>query len=147
MKMDAKGYTLVELALIVSILSAMMFMAAPGIRNGMNRYRLNSFARLIAEDLRYAQQQASMNWRSCSLSTNEASQRISVRMGSRIIKSDPYPSFVKIDYTSFASNEVVFNERGNPSKGGSLCISCNGLQYHITVLPVTGRIKIYEQPH
>jgi len=69
---------------------------------------------------------------------------IYVKQGPKITKCDNYPSSVKLDYTNFSNNQIEFNEFGNPSKGGSIHISCGNIKHTITVLPVTGRVKIYE---
>ncbi|MBK5251159.1 MAG: hypothetical protein JJE29_00715 [Peptostreptococcaceae bacterium] len=144
MEHNYKGYTMVELVLIVFVLSIIFAIAAPNVRQSMNIYRLNAFDRTIISDLRFAQQQASINWRESRLYFSNTSRKIYVKQGTKIIKSDIYPDSVRLDYTNFTSNEIEFNEFGNPSKGGSIHISCGSQKHTITILPVTGRAKLYE---
>jgi Tfp pilus assembly protein FimT len=144
MKDNSKGYTLIELSLIVFVLSIIMAIAAPNIRSAMNSYRLSAFDRIIISDIRFAQQEASINWRESRLYFNNASRKIYVKQGTKIIKSDTYPNLVKLDYTNFSSDEIRFNEFGNPSRGGSIHVACGNQRHTITILPVTGRVKLYE---
>ncbi len=144
MKNNSKGYTMIELSVIVFVLSIVMAIAAPNIRNAMNSYRLNAFDRIIISDIRFAQQQASMNWRESRLYFSDTTRKIYVKQGTKIIKSDLYPNQVKLDYTNFSSNEIKFNEFGNPSRGGSIHVACGNQKHTITILPVTGRVKLYE---
>lgn len=138
------GHTLIELVLIVFILSFLGAAAAPSITDGLNRHRLNGFARIIMEDLRFAQLEASSHWMRCRLHFNNDSRMLTINQGPKLVKSDPYPVGVRLDHTTYPGNEVSFNEHGDPSSGGSLYIASGNLTYTITVLPVTGRTKLYE---
>jgi len=141
---DSDGYTIIELVVIVFVLSIVFTIAVPSVRNLIDSYYLETFDRIIVSDLRYAQRQSMMNWRETRLYFSSFSDKIYIKQGTKIIKSDPYPAFVKLDYTSFTSNEIKFSCSGNPSIGGSIHISCGKKKHTITVLPVTGRVKIYE---
>jgi len=138
------GYTIIELVLIVFVLSIVFGIAAPSVRNHLDSYCLKSFDRIIVADLRYAQKKSMMNWRETRVYFSSYSDKIYVKQGTKTIKSDSYPAFVKLDYTSFASNEIKFTCSGNPSTGGSIHVSCGDKKHTITVLPVTGRVKVYE---
>ncbi len=144
LKNNYKGFTVLELSVIMFVLSAMALIAAPNIRSSINNYRLNCFERIIISEIRFAQQEASVNWRENRVYFSNTSRMIYVKQGPKIIKSDPYPDSVKLDYTNFSNNQIEFNEFGNPSKGGSIHISCGNIKHTITVLPVTGRVKLYE---
>ncbi len=144
MKGYARGFTAIELLLIVALLSVILAVVAPNIRNSIDNYRLNCFDRIIISDIRFAQQQSSINWRENRVYFSNTNRKISVKQGTHIIKSDSYPASVKLDYTNFTSNQISFNEFGNPAKGGSIHISCGNIKHTITLLPVTGRVKLYE---
>src|SRR6056297_1259001 len=144
LKNNYKGFTVLELSVIMFVLSAMALIAAPNIRSSINNYRLNCFERIIISEIRFAQQEASVNWRENRVYFSNTSRMVYVKQGPKIIKSDPYPDSVKLDYTNFSNNQIEFNEFGNPSKGGSIHISCGNIKHTITVLPVTGRVKLYE---
>jgi len=141
---NSRAFTAIELAIIASLVSIIFMVGAPKIGSHFDSHRLQSFDRIIIADLRYAQRQAYMNWRETRLYFSNSTRKIYIKQGRKIIKSDPYPEGVKLDYTNFKSNEVKFNEFGNPSAGGSIHISCGGIKHTITVLPVTGRVKLYE---
>ena len=144
MKNNFKGFTVLELAVIMFVLSLMTLIFIPNIKSAVDNHRLSCFERIIVSDIRYAQQQASVNWRENRVYFSNANRMIYVNQGPKVTKSDKYPSSVKLDYSNFSNNQIKFNEFGNPSKGGSIHISCGSHKHTITVLPVTGRVKVYE---
>ena len=144
LKNNFKGFTVLELAVIMFVLSIMALIAVPNVRSSINNYRLSCFERIIVSDIRCAQQQSSVNWRESRVYFSNTNKMIYVKQGPKIIKSDKYPVSVKLYHTNFSNNQIEFNEFGNPSKGGSIHISCGNTKHTITVLPVTGRVKIYE---
>jgi len=144
LKNNFKGFTVLELVVIMFVLSIMALIAVPNVRSSINNYRLSCFERIIMTDIRYAQQQSSVNWRESRVYFSNTNRMVYVKQGPKIIKSDKYPVSVKLYHTNFSNNQIEFNEFGNPSKGGSIHISCGSHKHTITVLPVTGRVKIYE---
>jgi len=144
LKNNCKGFTILELVAIMLILSIIAAIAVPNVLSSVNSYRLSCFERIIMTDIRYAQQQSSVNWRQNRVYFSNTNRKIYVKQGTHIIKSDSYPAYVKINRTNFPNNQIEFNEFGNPSRGGSIHISCGNIKHTITVLPVTGRVKLYE---
>lgn len=144
MKHHENGYTLVELALIVFILAAMTAAGAPSVKSVLARHRIQCFARLIVADLRWAQRRAMEDWRDCDFYFSAYSDTICIKSGTKIVKSDPFPEGVSVLRTNFTDNEVTFGCRGNPASGGSIYIKSGDFVYTITVLPVTGRVRIYD---
>jgi len=144
LKNNFNGFTVLELLVIILVLSAIALIAVPNIKSSINNYKLSCFERIIISEIRFAQKEASVNWRENRVYFSNTSRMVYVKQGTQITKSDSYPASVKLDYTNFTNNQIEFNEFGNPSKGGSIHISCGKTKHTITVLPVTGRVKLYE---
>jgi len=147
--MQKNGFTLIELICVIAIIAIATSIAMPNISNWLDKEALNTSARQIAVGIRKTRQLAMTTNRETkfelyrdgkykirdydvrrpSLETVELSKRVNY------ISSNFNDNFYNIDV-------VGFNVRGRPTYGGTITLRANKEELNITVLPVTGRVKI-----
>lgn len=168
---DTKGYTLIELIIVLAILSAMLLMAS--LRADLGTAALRSEAQSVISAMRYTRQlnvngELSQRFRIiaedgilyyCVQSrTSPVKTYIKTRLDSSIIVQkkasadadfDSYPVLAQytvvnkgINYNFF---ESYFSENAAKGDGTLILESADSkLMYKITVVPTSGRIYMYE---
>ncbi|MDP3387504.1 MAG: prepilin-type N-terminal cleavage/methylation domain-containing protein [Eubacteriales bacterium] len=142
--MNKKGYTLVELILVLAILGIILLISMPTISNANDAY-LNNFARQLLYDIRFVK---NMNMTEPMKSFN----MVLLEDGYQVRYANPMPAFHKVvdlrdQYSiSFYENSVWFNANGTPRRAQTIRIINNktGRYREITINVNTGRILLYE---
>lgn len=143
-KLNEKGYTLIELILVLAILGIILLISMPTISNINDAY-LNNFSRQLLYDIRYVK---SMNMAEPVKSYN----MVLLADGYQVRYSDPMPAFHKVvdlrdNYSlSFYDSAVWFNANGTPRRAQTIKVINNstGRYREITINVNTGRILLYE---
>ncbi|MBV1757000.1 MAG: prepilin-type N-terminal cleavage/methylation domain-containing protein [Dethiosulfatibacter sp.] len=142
--MNKKGYTLIELILVLAILGIILLISMPTISNINDTY-LNNFARQLLYDIRFVK---NMNMTEPVKSYN----MVLLADGYQVRYANPMPAFHKVvdlrdQYSiSFYENSVWFNANGTPRRAQTITIFNNktGKFREITINVNTGRILLYE---
>lgn len=146
--LDQKGVTLIELVSVLAIISIVSLIIVPRFNNVIAKYELEAAARMIASDLRLAQQMAVSKgeyYRIIFDTTNK--DRYQFVLATKIIKQVLLPEGVQIDSTSFDGNTVIFGHSGAPQPAGTITlIGRNGQFLFVIVAVATGRVRISEEP-
>ena len=143
-KLNEKGYTLIELVLVLAILGIILLISMPTISNINDAY-LNHFSRQLLYDIRYVK---NMNMAEPMKSYN----MVLLGDGYQVRYADPMPAFHKVvdlrdNYSlSFYDSTVWFNANGTPRRAQTIKILNNstGRYREITINVNTGRILLYE---
>ena len=147
---DPRGFTLIELICIIALLCILLTVAVPKFTEVMDKWVLDSTAKQIVEDIRWAQHLAITDSISYNFDVNisNRSYRIrSISIRDPIIKSvDFSPSIANISSTfknQGAYRRLSFSPTGIPSQTGSIVLtSKKGRKLTITVAVGTGRVAI-----
>jgi len=147
-----RGFTFVELMLVLGIIAVMSAIAIPRYSRSLSRYRLELAAQRIAADLNFARSRA--NASSASVTVNfqvNPVNRIDIptvtglktafTTWQTLLGEEPYRA--AITAASFSgSPTVTYNGYGTPSVGGSVTVQVAGLSKTILVNAVTGEAAV-----
>lgn len=162
----ARGFTLVELVLIISILGLLVVIAVPN-RSGVDDVSLRAASRKLASDLRYAQGQSIARRIRHGVRFEVGEKRYEVvatgrgepiedpgARGHALVVSFKNPSAahgVTLVSASFdGSPEVSFDSFGVPSniagreirRPGLIVLACGGMTSTVEVAPGTGKVTV-----
>lgn len=145
-----RGFSLVELTLVVAILAVVTAMALPRFANSLTRYRLDAAARRIAADLELARQAAQQTSASRTVTFSPPNtyrlQNVKALDSQATdydvdLRLEPYHAqIVSADFNGDAV--VVFNGHGVPDSGGTVVIQVGTDQKTIVLDPDTGQASI-----
>lgn len=151
---ETKGFTLVEMAVVVALVGIVIAMSLPALGQPLANYRLKTAARQIAQDLREVQQMA--------LNEETDGYRVSFSAGGRTyliqktahplprtVKRVELPPTVLIAATTFNNNTVTFTARGTPHpRGGTVTLQdrASGRFLYVIVASITGRVRVSSSP-
>ncbi|MGE5295341.1 MAG: Tfp pilus assembly protein FimT/FimU [Solirubrobacterales bacterium] len=146
-----KGFSLIEMVLVVAILAIFAAIAAPRYGLAAGRYRLDLAARRVATDLRLAQASAKAASSSRTVvftPTTDVYQLQSVtapdgKTGDYTVSLSCEPYRADLSGASFnGASQVTFSGWGLPSSGGTVTLIAGSQQKTITVDGETGQISI-----
>lgn len=162
----ARGFTLVELVILISILGLLVMIAVPN-RSAVDEVSLRAAARRLASDLRYAQGQSIARRIRHGVRFDVAEKRYEVvatgrgepiedpgARGHALVVSFKDPSAahgVTLVSASFdGAPEVSFDSFGVPSniggreirRAGVVVLACNGMTSTVEIAPGTGKVTV-----
>lgn len=149
---DEKGFTLIELIIVLLIISLITAAFLPFLARAKESMDLRTASSKLAADLRYVQQ------RCISGDTGGKAALILERAENRyIIKTSDeneiveLPSNIEIKYITIDegdNSKVTFSKFGRPSKGGTVVLHNSfNRHYSIVVAPATGIIRVFPGEH
>lgn len=131
--------------LIISIICAV---AVPGINAVLTGGEVKAAIRELVTDIRFAQQMAMGEGREYYIYFNKHIQLYQISYARHpiniIVKQVYFPEGLTLLGTNFKGDTLSFNVMGAPSAGGTITLKeKQGKQVEITVLPATGRVRVY----
>jgi len=146
--MNRKGFTLLELLVVMVIIGMAALLFAPNIGAWLPNYRLRSAARDIVSTMRTAQMKAvstNMTYR-VSFTQNPPSYTLQYENppGTWVNEgvTQNLPSGISISAINIAGNNAVFNPNSTSSSGSITLQNSRGTQRQLTLTPSTGRVTI-----
>jgi len=146
-----RGFSLLELALVLAIIAVAAGVAAPRYARSVGRYRAEMAARRIASDLAYARRRAQTAGASQTVAFAPAGNDYRLP-GARSLKdasgeyvvhlaADPYrTALISADFGGDAT--VVFDAYGVPDTGGSIRVGTGTFVKTIILDPDSGRAAV-----
>jgi prepilin-type N-terminal cleavage/methylation domain-containing protein len=136
----ARGYTFIELVVVLSLLAVLMTLAAVNVRVALAREEADGWVRSLARDIAAGQQAAFTRRGSVTATFQNRTYTITVTTasGSTVLRQDTLPPHMTFGATL---QSVTFNRRGVPNTALTLTVSSSfGRTYTIFVEDGTGRV-------
>ncbi|HHW55220.1 MAG: prepilin-type N-terminal cleavage/methylation domain-containing protein [bacterium] len=144
--MGSRGYTFIELILVLMLLALLATITWPSLQASLDRFVLEETAWRIAREIRLVQQMAVVEgeWFQIQFLHNSDRLRIS---GPSI---DPIlidlPPQIDLQQTTFTNQEVFFYPSGAPSMGGTVPLANGrGEKRFIRVTVGAGRVRVTKE--
>jgi len=146
--LNNRGITLIELIIVLAILSIIFSISIPQFNDIIARYELQTTARMVASDLRLAQQMAISKGEYYRILFDLFNRdRYQLLSGTKMIKQVFLPKGVKLSATSFNGNTVMFTPLGAPVPAGRIMLTGrNNENLFVIVAVATGRVRISSNP-
>ena len=141
---NAKGFSLMELVIVVAISGIMMAVALPKL-GVVNTIDLESVTRQVKSDIRYTQEMAMSKYRKTTIAFASDSNTYNITStGSSESKKLPERSKAIFDSTNSTALTFTFNSSGAPVVGaeGILRIASDGSYKEIKIENITGRATV-----
>jgi Tfp pilus assembly protein FimT len=147
-----RGITLTDVAITTLVIGILAAVAAPKFADSLSVYRVESAARHVAADLRYARQHAVTAGTTQSVVFTPASDTYDLP-GMTDINHSGQPFTVDLTTTSYPASlvsasfgaggsTVVFDTYGRPDNGGTVVVQVGSEQRAVTIDGVSGRVSV-----
>lgn len=147
---SARGYTLLEVIMVLMIMVLMWGMAAPRYTAAICRYRAESAARRLAADFALARSQAVQTSGNVVVTFNTTSNTYTIngitsfdRTSANYtvnLAAEPYrATLVTVPFTS---SQVTFSTYGSADQSGTVTIQVNDVQWTVTLEATAGKVTV-----
>ena len=141
-----KGYTLIELMVVVCIISLLVGLGINGLDYLIQWNKLNTAAALLSSELKNTQSRAFYEGVYYKLQFWLSLDRYRIYKQTELI-DDIVLKDIDLFNTNFTNNQVFFYPNGVPSMGGTITLKNKiGKVLYVIMTPVTARIRISPQP-
>ena len=135
-----RGFIAIELLLV--LLGAVLFLnLSLSTKNSLERTKLQSGARQLESMIRKSQDLAYSQGHTYYVAMFTDGANLIKRV--RITERMELPQGIQIKTCNFPNNRIRFKRALAPNQGGTIYLVSKNHQVRMTVLPVTGRVKIY----
>ncbi|MCK4309572.1 MAG: prepilin-type N-terminal cleavage/methylation domain-containing protein [Candidatus Atribacteria bacterium] len=146
-----KGYTLIELMVIVTIISLLLGLGINGISSLIQWNKLNTVAALLSSELKSAQSRAFYEGVYYKIEFYPTFDCPNLNKYKIYKESELYKEVklkgVELFKTKFLNNQVYFYPSGVPGQGGTVTLkNRKGKILYVIMTPVTARIRISPEP-
>ena len=140
--MRARGFTLVELVLVLFIIAFVTGLALPAVGRGVDTLQLRADVAAFSAFLRYAREQAITKREAHEVRVDPAAHLLTLRVagGDGARGSRRLSPRIAIKPETPAGLSITFSPRGVSSGGSFRLVGADGRGYRIFVDPLTGRV-------
>lgn len=145
-----KGYTLIELVVVLALFSILFSIAIPNLR-ALSNYEEMQELREFRRNILYARNQAIVTGEIHIMNFDYTRNFYNITVNSKPIQSYYFKKGIKLSkYSSIKTDdlgakEFVFGRNGVPTVSGTVYLSLkNGEEFQITVTPATGKVSLKE---
>ena len=141
-----KGYTLIELMVVVGIISLLLGLGINGLDYLIQWNKLNTAAALLSSELKNTQSRAFYEGVYYKLQFWPSLDRYRIYKQTVLI-DDIILKDIDLFNTNFTDNNLYFYPNGVPSMGGTVTLkSKRGKILYVIMTPVTARVRISPEP-
>jgi general secretion pathway protein H len=140
-KTDARGFTLLELIVVVFVIGLAAMLAAPSIARSTDALRVRAQIAAFSALMRHAREQAITSGRQHSVVVDPDARQLTVVAGDDDVKRRrAIPEGWTIEAIPPPNLTVRFEPQGS-SSGADFRIAANAIVYHVKVDAITGRVR------
>ena len=141
-----KGYTLIELMVVVVIISLFLGLSINGISSLMHWSKLNTAAALLSSELKNTQSRAFYEGVYYKLQFWPTLDRYRIYKQTELI-DDIILKDIDLFNTNFTDNNLYFYPSGVPGMGGTVTLkNRRGKVLYVIMTPVTARVRVSPEP-
>jgi len=141
-----KGYTLIELMVVIGIISLLLGLSINGINNLIQWGKLNTAATLLSSELKNTQSRAFYEGVYYKLQFWPTLDRFRIYKQTELYK-DIQLEDINLFSTNFTDDNLYFYPNGVPGQGGTVTLkNKKGKVLYIIMTPVTARVRISPNP-
>ena len=146
-----KGYTLIELMVVVCIISLLLGLGINGLDYLIQWNKLNTAAALLSSELKNTQSRAfyeGVYYKIEFYATFDCPtlNKYKIFKGSELYKEIKLES-LELFKTNFTNNKVFFYPNGVPGQGGTVTLkNKRGKILYVIMTPVTARVRVSPEP-
>ena len=136
------GFTMIELLLALCIMGFLWNLGL-SIHKSLEKIELVTTANHIQSLIRTVQTTAYGQQKVHIVSFSSDLGKCTHIHNSRSLGKVVIPNKIKLEKTNFPEDKLYFRNKLSPNRGGTIVLHSNSYEITITVLPVTGRVKVY----
>jgi len=141
-----KGYTLIELMVVVGIISLLLGLGINGLDYLLQWNRLNTAVALLSSELKNTQSRAFYEGVYYKLQFWPTLDRYRIYRQTELIQ-DIILEDIDLFNTNFTDNNLYFYTNGVPSMGGTITLkNKKGKVLYVIMTPVTARVRVSPEP-
>ena len=140
-KVNARGFTLIELVVTLLVLAIAVAVVTPTIGRSTENLRARAQVARLTAMLRHAREQAITTRRTHALVVDPAAHRLTIMSGEDVSATRTLPADVMIEAFPPPALTVRFEPYG-VSNGGDFRVQSGPVRYRVVVDGLTGRVKV-----
>ena len=141
-----KGYTLIELMVVVGIISLLLGLSINGISSLIQWSKLNRAAALLSSELKNTQSRAFYEGVYFKLQFMPSLDKYRIYKQTELI-DDIILKDIDLFNSNFTDDKVYFYPNGVPSMGGTVTLkNKRGKVLYVIMTPVTARVRVSPSP-
>ena len=142
----SKGYTFIELMVVVGIISLLLGLPLNGLYNLIQWSKLNTAAALLSSELKNTQSRAFYEGVYYKLQFWPSLDRYRIYEQTELI-DDIILKDIDLFNTNFTDDNVYFYPNGVPGQGGTVTLKNKiGKILYVIMTPVTARVRVSPEP-